>query len=273
VFVQSPPSIAVLIVCLYCWLTGSCYVVDAHSDAFHSAYWSRPAWLHRFLARRAVTTIVTNEHFREMLESWDAHAFVLRDVPTTFPHNGHFAVHGAFNVVVVNTFAADEPLAEVLQAAENMEGVHLYITGKKSRAGSRIPTQYSANVHFTDFLPDEDYYALLNAGDAVMCLTTRDHTMQRGACEALWLGKPIITSDWPLLQSYFHRGTIHVDNSAQGIHEGVAEMAQYHARYQVEIKELQKGQMQEWHDKINSLTDLIEQSLGENRARSEGEMG
>ena len=281
IFVQSPPSLAVLIVYLYSLFANSHYVVDAHSDAFHSPIWSRPRWLHRFLARRAVTTIVTNEHFQELLESWGAHAFILRDIPTTFPDKGGYPVQGQFNVVVVNSFADDEPLAEILQAAEELDGVHqrlteqvktsppihFYITGKTSRASGDIaariaqPGQLPQNVHFTDFLPDADYYALMNSADAVMCLTTRDHTMQRGACEALSLGKPIITSRWPLLRTYFHRGTVHVDNTAAGIRGGIMELFAQHDHYRNEIKALQKGQLQEWHDKVALLTGLLQRGV------------
>jgi hypothetical protein len=35
VFVQSPPSFAVLFVYLYCALSGAKYLIDAHSAAFH----------------------------------------------------------------------------------------------------------------------------------------------------------------------------------------------------------------------------------------------
>lgn len=262
VFIQSPPSFAVLFVYLYCVLTNGRYVIDAHSDALLSPYWTRPKWLHRFLARKAVTTIVTNEHFQEMLTAQGANAFILRDIPTTFPEGGSFPLNGAFNVVVVNTFAADEPLPEILSAAENLEGVKFYVTGKKSRAGENFPTSYPDNVHFTDFLPNENYYALLTGSQAVMCLTTRDHTMQRGACEALSLGKPIITSKWPLLETYFNKGTVHVDNSVHGIRDGVEMMRGAYGRYQSEIKQLQKEQQQEWHTKIALLTKLIQQSLG-----------
>lgn len=280
VFVQSPPSLAVLFVYLYCLFSNSHYVVDAHSDAFHSPIWSRPRWLHRFLSRKAVTTIVTNEHFQELLESWGAHAFILRDIPTTFPDGDGYPLHGQFNVVVVNSFAEDEPLQEVLGAAESLDRaaaheqhvmqakrppvVHFYITGKTSRApldiAARIaqPAHLPQNVHFTDFLPDSDYYSLMNSADAIMCLTTRDHTMQRGACEALSLGKPIITSDWPLLKTYFHRGTVHVDNTAGGIRAGVLNMFSQYGYFRDEIKELQKDQLQEWNDKIELLTGLLQ---------------
>ncbi len=261
VFIQSPPSFAVLFVYLYCALTNGRYVIDAHSDALLSPYWTRPKWLHRFLARKAVSTIVTNEYFQEMLTQQGAHAFILRDIPTTFPKGGSFPLNGDFNVVVVNTFAADEPLPEILSAATDLEGVQFYVTGKKSRAGENFPKSYPDNVHFTDFLPNEAYYALLTGSQAVMCLTTRNHTMQRGACEALSLGKPIITSKWPLLETYFNKGTVHVDNSVSGIQQGVSMMREGYGRYQTEIKQLQKEQQEEWQMKIALLTKLIQQSL------------
>ncbi len=108
IFVQSPPSFAVFFVYLYCVLAGNGrFVVDAHSDAMQSPYWTRPRWLYRFLARQAVTTIVTNEHFQQQINNWGGHAFVLRDIPTTFPKAGSYPVNGKFSVTVVNTFAAD----------------------------------------------------------------------------------------------------------------------------------------------------------------------
>jgi glycosyltransferase involved in cell wall biosynthesis len=261
VFIQSPPSFAVLFVYLYCVLTNGRYVIDAHSDALLSPYWTRPRWLHRFLARKAVTTIVTNEHFQQMIREQGGQAFVLRDIPTTFPKGGTYNLNGDFNVVVVNTFAADEPLLEILMAAADLRGVQFHVTGKKSRAGDNFPKNYPANVNFTDFLPGETYYALLSESQAVMCLTTRNYTMQRGACEALSLGKPIITSQWPLLQSYFNKGTVHVDNTVQGIRQGVEAMREEYGRYQNEIKQLQKEQQQEWESKITLLTSLIQNSL------------
>jgi glycosyltransferase involved in cell wall biosynthesis len=261
VFIQSPPSFAVLFVYLYCVLMNGRYIIDAHSDALLSPYWTRPRWLHRFLARKAVTTIVTNEHFQQMINEQGGHAFVLRDIPTTFTRDGSYSLNGDFNVVVVNTFAADEPLTEILSAAADLEGVQFHVTGKKSRAGDNFPKNHPANVKFTDFLPNETYYALLAGSQAIMCLTTRNHTMQRGACEALSLGKPIITSKWPLLETYFNMGTVHVDNSINGIRQGVKEMQREYGRYQTEIKELQKEQQQEWQTKIALLTNLIQQSL------------
>jgi glycosyltransferase involved in cell wall biosynthesis len=260
VFVQSPPSLAVLFVYLYCALSGAKYLVDAHSAAF-LRIWLRPAWLHHFLARRAVTTLVTNEHYQQVIQGWGGHAFVLRDIPTTFEQNGEVPLDGRFNVVVVNTFSEDEPLDQVLAAAKELPEIAFYVTGKKKMAAPAVLAQAPANVHFTDFLPDAAYYGLLNAAQTVMCLTTRNHTMQRGACEALSLGKPIITSDWPLLQTYFHRGTVHVANTSDAIRQGVWQMKENYPLYQAEIKVLQTEQQREWQEKVALLLSLIEKSM------------
>ncbi len=261
VFVQSPPSWAVLIVYLYCALTGSRYLIDAHSAAFQHAYWTRPAWLHTALARRAVATIVTNETFARLIAQRGAAAFILRDIPTHFPRAACYPLHGRFNIAVVNTFSPDEPLAEILEAAAGLEDVQFYVTGKKSSADREFFAGVPANVHFTDFLPDASYYALLSSCQAVLCLTTRDDTMQRGACEALSLGRPIITSDWPLLKSYFAHGAVHVANSSSDILRGVWEMRANYRRYQAGIGRLQSMQREEWESKVEALSRILRASM------------
>ncbi len=258
VFVQSPPSLAVLSVYIYCQLTGASYLIDAHSAALLQRVWMWPRWTHRILLRRALVTMVTNEHFERMIRAEGGRAFVLRDIPTVFGRSAGLSLQGKFRLAVVNTFSEDEPLAEILKAAGQLPEVDFYVTGKSSRAPEGTFEHVPANVHFTDFLPDEAYYGLLNSADGVMCLTTRNYTMQRGACEALSLGKPIITSNTPLLQSYFDRGTVHVDNTAEGIRQGVIELQRDLARYQVEISNLQMARRQEWQEKKQALLQLVE---------------
>jgi glycosyltransferase involved in cell wall biosynthesis len=258
VFVQSPPGLATLFVSLYCMLTGSHYIVDAHSAAMLLPVWTRPRWLWAGLARKALATIVTNEHFAQTLHSWGARALVIHDIPTTFPEGGTYPLNGDFNVTVVNTFATDEPLEQVLEAARGLDGVHFYITGRVNRGDPRLLESAPANVTFTDFLSSEQYYALLRGGHAVMCLTTRDNTMQRGACEALSLAKPIITSQWPLLREYFRQGTVHVDNTSTGIRHGVRELRSHYDEYASGIGALRVSQQAEWQEKLCELVALIE---------------
>ncbi len=263
VFVQSPPSLAVLSVYLYAKMTGARYLVDAHSTALLMRIWTRPRWLHRMLVRNAITTMVTNEHFGTMIEAEGGHAFVLRDVPSQFGKRTEYPLQGAFRIAVVNTFAEDEPLEEILSAARELPEIDFYITGDKQQARAGLLEHLPVNAHLTGFLPEPRYYGLLGSVDGVMCLTTREHTMQRGACEALSLGRPIITSDTHLLQSYFDRGTVHVKSTAQSIRDGVLRLHSDLARYQIEILDLQDERRREWQEKRQALAALVRQAISE----------
>jgi glycosyltransferase involved in cell wall biosynthesis len=225
-----------------------------------SPWWTRPRWLHRLLTRRAAATIVTNEHFAEIIRDLGGKALVLPDIPTSHD-TAPVTLGSEANITVVSTFAADEPLTEVLSAAAALPDVQFHVTGDPRRAPEDVIDSAPPNVRFTGFLPDGEFYGLLSASHAVMCLTTRDHTMQCGACEALSLGTPIITSDWPVLRSYFHAGTVHVDNTAAGIRTGVAEMLQHHDGYRQGIVTLQEAQQRAWTAGQESLLRL----LGEDR--------
>ena len=85
VLVQSPPSFAPMAAWLWTRLNGRPFVVDAHSDAMTSRYWTRPRWLIRALRRAAAATIVTNEHFARELRADGGRALVIRDVPQPAP--------------------------------------------------------------------------------------------------------------------------------------------------------------------------------------------
>jgi glycosyltransferase involved in cell wall biosynthesis len=256
-FVQSPPSFVVLAAWMFSLVSGSRFVVDAHSGAFLSPHWERPRWLRRFLARRALSTIVTNERFAQQIRDWGGTASVLRDIPTTFAPGEALPRDDRFTVMVVSTFAADEPLAQTVEAAREVSDVHFYVTGNLKRADPAVVARAPGNVEFTGFIPDDVYYGTMNAADAVLCLTTRDNTMQRGACEALSMGRPIITSDWELLRSYFSEGTVHVDATADAIAEGVRRMRSEHERMTAEIRNLQRRQQEEWIEASDSLARLI----------------
>ncbi len=254
VFVQSPPSFAVMAVALYAWVLRRRFVVDAHSDAMTSPYWTRPGWLIRALVRAAAVTIVTNEHFAASLRADGGRALVIRDVPQHAAQRRRDPVE-PFEVMAVCTYAPDEPIDEILGAAALLPEVTFSLTGDPARFARVLPPA-PPNVRFTGFLPHEEYRERIASCGAVLCLTTHDHTMQRGACEALWAGRPIITSDWPLLRDYFDRGTAHVDNSASDIASAVAKIAADPVGFEDQIADLQALRRGEWDEAVTALATL-----------------
>jgi glycosyltransferase involved in cell wall biosynthesis len=260
VLVQTPPSFATWIVALYSLIRGAAFVIDAHSDAFERGIWTRPGWLNRWVARRAVTTITTNEHWARRLRQWGASAIVVPNIPAPLEVGDPPPMTDQFNVAVVNTWGFDEPVAEVLGAAAEVPQATFYITGARERAAAYADRSPS-NVQFTGFLKEPTYNALLAKAHAVICLTTRDHTMQNGACEAMVLGTPIVTSNWPILREYFDEGTVHVDNTAHGIAQGIRALMAEHDRYRAEVLLLRDRRQQEWRETRVRLIELVARRL------------
>jgi glycosyltransferase involved in cell wall biosynthesis len=256
VFAQSPPFVCCLVIYLYCRLAGARYVLDHHTDSF-SRRWSWALPIQKFLARRAVMNLVVNNHWAKLVRSWQAPVFILPDPFVSLPEGERVAVDPGFNVVFINTFSADEPTDAVVRAAAELPDVRVYITGSKKRKPAQYFTGAPANVTFTDFLPDPQYFGLLRAAHAVMALTTRDHTLQGGGCEAVSLGKPLITSDWPYLRELFARGAVYVPNSTEGIRDGIRAMQQRYQELEQEVVAFRHESRREWDARFAELKATV----------------
>jgi glycosyltransferase involved in cell wall biosynthesis len=259
VHVQNPPFVCGLVVFCYCCVTSTRFILDHHSAAFGRVWdWALP--IQRFLARQAITNLVTNLHWAGIVRSWRAHTFILPDALVTPALVRKFAVAAGFNVAYINTFSPDEPLEAVLEAATYLPNVHFYITGNIGKKSASFFAATPANVTFTGFLPDPDYFGLLNAVQAVMALTTRDYTLQSGGIEAVSLSKPLITSDWPYLQGLFPQGAIYVPNTAEGIRDGLLSMQQEHEQLRAEMTRFRETTRQESSIRLAQLRELVAQA-------------
>jgi len=260
VFVQDPPIFASLVTWLYCLLSNAHFIIDSHTDALLASWWQWTMPLHHFLSRRAICTIVTNDYLKELVESSGATAFVLADVPTEFQYRP-YPLDGKFNIAMVGSFSYDEPRKIVFKVAQRLPDVQFHITGNLALANPTELAEAPQNVHFTGFLPFEDYYGLLVSANAVMVLTTEDHTLQWGACEAVSLGKPIILSNWPFLTAYFNKGSVHVDNTIESIHQGIGQLQREMERFSREAKELREERKTEWANKRDLLMAMIQKAI------------
>jgi len=252
VFVQTPPFVCSLVVYLYCKLTRSRFVLDHHTASFDKMWdWALP--VQKFLARRAITNIVTGQYWVDVLSSWSADAFVLVDRVFTPERIKSFAVEPGFSIAYVNTFSADEPLDAVLEAASQLPDVRFYVTGKITQIRSERLIGLPDNVVFTGFLPDPEYFGLLKAVRVVMALTKRNYTLQCGGFEAMSLGQPLITSEWPYLQTLFPLGTVYVPNSAAGIQDGICMAQEKYETLKAEMMDLREETQREWEQKFSQL--------------------
>jgi glycosyltransferase involved in cell wall biosynthesis len=256
IHVQNPPFVCTLVVYFYCLVMGAQFVIDHHSAAFARVWdWALP--IQKLLARRAVTNIVTNQHWADIIHSWNAHALILVDPFLALPTGQAFPVSPGFNVAFISTFAPDEPLDAVLKAAAQLPEVHFYITGDTRRKPKSFFDNLPTNVTCTSFLPDDQYIGLLGAVDAIMALTTRDHTLQLGGCEAVSVGQPLITSDWPFLRDFFSQGTVYVANTSDSIRDGILKMQKRHKNLQREMMTFRQDKRKEWDTRLAQLKQIV----------------
>jgi glycosyltransferase involved in cell wall biosynthesis len=257
IFVMTPPVFAALPAFWYAWRTGARVVLDAHTAAFLHPRWRHLQWLQRLLCRRAATTLVHNEHQARLVTGMGAHATMVPDVPVIYSNVEPFAKPGVPVVAVVCSFNYDEPIAEILEAARSVPGVRFFMTGNPKHLSAELKARIPENVTLTGFLSVEAYGGLVTGADAVMTLTTRDHTMLRAAYEAIYQGTPVIVSDWPLLREAFDEGALHVDNSAAGIAAAVSRVAAESGRLREGAGRLRARKLERWARTKASIAERL----------------
>lgn len=194
-------------------------VLDAHSGTWNDNRWE---WSHRLLARvlrRTSLLIVTN------LGLLDGHP-VPEATPVAVAHDplaprGHAPgpVEWPRQVVFPASGASDEPLLAVTEAGRRLsaEGVSIVVTGSHS------PQVAGPGIERPGWLSQAEYEGLIDTSAAVLALTTREHTMQRAAYEALERGVPIVASGTGVLREALAGAAVYVDPDADSIVDGIRE--------------------------------------------------
>ncbi len=258
VFVMIPPLFASLAVLPYCWLRKKPFVQDSHTAAFLHPRWQKLQWLQSWLCRKAATTNVTNSFLARRVTDAGGHATLVRDVPVIYPIRSSFPRSQRFTVATVCSFNYDEPIAEIFEAAAQLPEVDFYVTGNPRDLDPELAPKAPANLRLTGFLPDDQYGALLRDADIVLTLTTRDHTMLRGAYEAIYLGTPVVISDWPVLREAFPRGAVLVNNTVEGLVRGIRQAMKRLPELKQEAARLREEKIQEWQKRKQELLALFQ---------------
>ncbi len=202
-------------------------IADLHTGFFSDPKWRWSTKLCMKLLQGSLA-IVTNMPLQERCRSKGISAIILHDFlrnandgagkPSTVGQNS------APTVVCPLSYANDEPVAGLLEAARLSPDVNFFLTG---RPPNSIRAQAPSNVTFTGYLSNGDYDQLLNRSDVVMALTTRDLTMQRAGYEAFMAGKPQVTSGFTTLKDFYEDCAVYVEPAEPGsIAAGVREALQ-----------------------------------------------
>ena len=239
--------------------TGAGVVVDAHNGGLQPAE-GRSAFLNfvsRWVQRRADLTIVSNDALAAQVRHNGGRAFTL---PDRIPE-----IHGAVDariassktILFVCTYAADEPYAEVLEAARRLPpDITVYVSGNYRKRGLD-PAMLPPHVRLTGYLSEQDYVSLMASVGVVMDLTSREDCLVCGAYEALALGKPMILSDTKANRDYFSSGVVYTRHDQGALHAAMLDAIERRDELAREVAALKTRRSEEWEVSMTQLRERL----------------
>lgn len=239
-------------------------VVDRHSNFNLQGHtglkWRAFDALSNLSLRLADLTIVTNEFLAAQVRRSGGEAFVLQDKVPALTEGTVDRLEGTRNIVFVCSFDEDETVDEALEAASGLDpSWRMHITGNYRRHLARLPRlgDPPPTVRLTGFLSEAAYQTLLRTADAVLALTTHDHTLMCVAYEAVALGKPIVASDTAAMRSYFHRGFVFTENSPEGIGNALRDVIARRRELEAELVALRQELDLDWQCRFEGLRQRL----------------
>lgn len=257
VIVTNPPLPAALVAWAMGKVVGAEVALDSHPGGFGAQgdrVAARLQRLHRWLAPRVAFSLVAADEWKQKVESWGARATVVHEAPgpwvLTRPRR-----HERLRVLCVGRFAADEPWEAVVEAAELLPGIDVHLTGDPARAGTG-DRALPPNVTLVGFLPAARYRQAVEEADVVLTLTTEPGSVMRAACEAVWAGRPLVVSDWPVARELFPFA-VHVANDGPSIAAGLRRAESAYDALVSAADEARRVQLARWHAQRRALVDLL----------------
>src|SRR5215208_663276 len=280
VICQLPPLFLAYSILFYKLLTFSNkpdIILDLHTASFCKP-WTYFGFLNNYLFKKSLQLIVTNKqllsdidrkHHNKVLILEDAifdvgarHLQNNNDkssIKLSFTEDKNGAVDERLKVGIICSFAPDEPISEIIAAAKLIPKVKFFMSGDHHRGTKNLSDidPIPNNLIFTGFLEYIDYRKLISSMDVLMVLTKRNKTLLSGCYESVMVEKPLITSNFEVLQEAFNKGTVFVDNSVEQIVNAIDQVKNNYWQLKEEIKYLKEEKNNEWNKKISLLESII----------------
>lgn len=253
VILQNPSL--VLNVLVLCWraLTRAKFtlVMDAHNEAVEPVIVTWKLWraLAAWAVRRADFTIVTNRFLAEKVVQLGGRPLVLADpVPAVAPAAARtLASDEPLRLLVIATYAKDEPIAEILEAARAVQGqIEFHFTGNFRKLPESVLASVPSNVKFLGFLAEPDYWEHMRNAHAVLDFTLMEDCLVCGAYEAVAVGRPMLLSDTRALKDYFRLGALYSPAEPGAIAAAARRLRTEYDQLNEQIVELRTLLQTEW---------------------------
>jgi glycosyltransferase involved in cell wall biosynthesis len=255
VFAQNPSTVLALFLVLIKPLCLKQLILDAHNTGIYLLE-KRYRLLNRisaFIQKKADLTLVTCAGLQKEIERNGGRARVICDRIPQIENPRRFKInHGGWKLAFVCSFAFDEPYDAVFACARQLpDDVTIFVTGRYR--GKVNPTQIPANVKLVGFLPEEDFWGLLQECHLVLDLTTQDDCLVCGAYEGIAAGKPLILSDTAATKALFRTGCVYVKPTVESIRDGILKSMAYYGDNLKEIRVLKDALEKEWTCTVEAL--------------------
>lgn len=276
VICQLPPIFLAYSIFIFKFLTFSSkpdIILDLHSASFFKP-WTYFDFMNKYIYKKSKQLVITNKELMTEIDSkYKDKILILEDaifdIPKTKIKTNNTTVsqlsylsdynnEKCFRVGIICSFAPDEPISEIIATAKQIPDVKFFITGDYNRINNKVLNDSTIkNLHYTGFLEYDDYIRLISSMDALIVLTKRNKTLLSGCSEAVMLEKPLITSNFEVLQKSYNKGTVFVDNSVQQIVNAITKVQKNYWKLKEEIKDLKEEKDNEWNMKIDIIKTII----------------
>lgn len=211
-------------------LKGFSIIIDAHNAVIEGAEGKSrlPTVLYSKVVRSADRVIVTNDRLAARVRALGGRPVVLADPVPPITRTSDRSAREGIRVVAISTWADDEPLGELIGAAELLPpGIDVVVTGRP-KGPWVAAAQESKRVVVSGFLTEEDYIKLLSSARAIVDLTTREDCLVCGSYEALALGVPMVLSDTAALRDLVGDAAVYCANVADEIAKAIVACVDQH---------------------------------------------
>jgi hypothetical protein len=260
VFVTNPPVFAAYCVWLYCVFTGAKMVLDTHPPALFMKKWAWSVPLQRWVAMRAYVNLTDQSRFKRMFDGWGSKNTIVLERPPKDVGTKTLRARpeeGTFEIGVVNTFAEDEPLQCVFDAARLQPEVTFNITGDLEKGDKALLATAPKNCVFTGYLRGDDYWNMLNRCRAVMALTTWKNSLIMAGQDGITLHKPVLMSRQETTTEYFYKGTVFAENTGESIAAAINEIKRREPELINETYEFLEERQAAWDANFKELIALL----------------
>jgi glycosyltransferase involved in cell wall biosynthesis len=264
--VQNPSIVLTTLAVLWRPLFGYRLVVDAHNEAVRPHIFNTAAvrFVGRWLLRAADLTIVTNIDLADTVTTLGGRPMVLHDrVPDVEWTPPPPLENRALRVAVISTFAPDEPLTAIFEAARLFRpDVEFFVTGRTERGPRALIDSKPQNVRLTGFLEEMDYWDLLRSVHAVVDLTAMPDCLVCGSYEAIAVGRPLVLTDIPAARALFGPAALFTRNEPSDIGAALRQLRSEYPRYAAGAAQARASLAQSWDALADTLVRRLQPWLG-----------